>query len=556
MGSFVFKWPHPDADEVYVTGTFDDWGKTQKLEKVGDIWEKDVELPANDQKYLYKFVVNGEWVTDHEAPKEDDGHSNVNNVLTPENIKKKNTSTGAGPDAAFISSAHPDSTTADLAAKQPLEKTETSRSNVPGAFPETPMNEPESFGVAPIPASSGIGNPKADDVQNKSVEDSVTTSKEDYDNAGASQAAPEEQTFSAQPIPASSGIGNPQPGDVQANSVHDTVTTSKEDYEKSGSSAFPIAGGALAAVGAGAVGMGLMSKGEEKKNLIPESSLPMGDDAGKTLDASPHIQSAGPGSTTAGLVAGVPLEKKRQAMLIDPDDAPSGDVAPGVPETVKESIAESHQSPEAAGSKEAVKEKEAMEKELLNKVHSTDEAGEPAPTIAAATSETAPASPAVGDKTPGQSSTAAAAIADGAGEEGDIQAPKHTTLTEKTEADNTEYAPPHAAGTAPGVAPGAAAALSDGTEDPTLAEEPAVKMMNQNETGAAPAAETTKTEAPVAAPVSKETPTSATPAQSTPTTAPSSAASKPTETGSATSTPTKDQKKKHRVSTFFKKVFN
>ena len=47
-------------------------------------------------------------------------------------------------------------------------------SDVPGAFPETPANEPESFGVAPIPASSGVlGTLSSGDVQNKSVEDSV-----------------------------------------------------------------------------------------------------------------------------------------------------------------------------------------------------------------------------------------------------------------------------------------------------------------------------------------------------------------------------------------------
>ena len=114
---------------------------------------------------------------------------------------------------------------------------------------------------------------------------------------------------------------------------------------------------------------------------------------------------------------------------------------------MKESFAEAHQPPEAAGSEEAVKEKEAMEKELLQKVPSTDEARlSLLLRLAAATSETAPApteaSSAVADSAPGQSNTAAAAVADGAGEDGNIEAPKPTTSTEKTEADNTEYAPP------------------------------------------------------------------------------------------------------------------
>lgn len=44
---------HP-ATEVYVTGTFDDWKKSQKLEKVGDGFEKKVALPDASHKILYK----------------------------------------------------------------------------------------------------------------------------------------------------------------------------------------------------------------------------------------------------------------------------------------------------------------------------------------------------------------------------------------------------------------------------------------------------------------------------------------------------------------------
>jgi hypothetical protein len=44
---------HP-AQEVYVTGTFDDWSKSEKLEKVGDIFVKDVTLSSADEKIYYK----------------------------------------------------------------------------------------------------------------------------------------------------------------------------------------------------------------------------------------------------------------------------------------------------------------------------------------------------------------------------------------------------------------------------------------------------------------------------------------------------------------------
>lgn len=44
---------HP-ATEVYVTGTFDDWAKSVKLEKKGEIFEKLVDLPLATQKIYYK----------------------------------------------------------------------------------------------------------------------------------------------------------------------------------------------------------------------------------------------------------------------------------------------------------------------------------------------------------------------------------------------------------------------------------------------------------------------------------------------------------------------
>lgn len=39
---------------MYVTGTFDDWKKSTKLDKVGSAHEKTVELPKSDDKVWYK----------------------------------------------------------------------------------------------------------------------------------------------------------------------------------------------------------------------------------------------------------------------------------------------------------------------------------------------------------------------------------------------------------------------------------------------------------------------------------------------------------------------
>jgi Glycogen recognition site of AMP-activated protein kinase len=53
MGTFVFKWEHT-ASEVYVTGTFDDWSKSEKLIRTGDVFEKNVTLPSAAEKIYYK----------------------------------------------------------------------------------------------------------------------------------------------------------------------------------------------------------------------------------------------------------------------------------------------------------------------------------------------------------------------------------------------------------------------------------------------------------------------------------------------------------------------
>jgi hypothetical protein len=44
---------HP-AEEVYVTGTFDDWTKSVKLEKEGDVFQKTVDLKDASKKIYYK----------------------------------------------------------------------------------------------------------------------------------------------------------------------------------------------------------------------------------------------------------------------------------------------------------------------------------------------------------------------------------------------------------------------------------------------------------------------------------------------------------------------
>lgn len=240
----------------------------------------------------------------------------------------------------FISSAAPDSTSAELTKQAVQER----NGNLPGAFPQTPQTEdPEEFSVNPIPASSGFGNPV--------------------------QLRPGEKV--------------PDPSAVNENTVGSTVRTDKAAYDADASTHFPPQTNSTGQRGDTANDLTLPT---ESKNLIPESSLPMGDSNQGNVDPGYTIHSVGPPSTTAALAAGVPLESaKRQSQT-----EPSHDAVGEVPSVVRKSIAEAHEEPEAAGVHRTVEEKKDMEKELQQKVDVNQSSGEPAPTATAATMERAP----------------------------------------------------------------------------------------------------------------------------------------------------------------------
>lgn len=369
MGTFVFKWEHP-AQEVYVTGTFDDWSKSEKLEKVGDIFVKDVTLPSAAEKIYYKFVVDGNWVTDHTAPQENDASGNLNNVLTTERIVKHTPAT-----AGVMSTVTPSATTAELAKDVPLESNapleHTGSSDLPGAFPETPAaQEKDSFSVNPLPAFDGAVNPiklaPGEKVPEPSTltQNTVTSNvKDDPELVAADKAKGEsEPTFGVAPLPAFAGAVNPvkvapgeklpEPNTVTGNTINSNVTTDKESYEKSGGlgNAPVLPPVVTPQAEREQKGTGVLDLPPISKNLIPESSLPMGAAGAGAYDASPLIQSSGAGSTTAQLAGAVPLESAK------------------VPEVVTESQEEAGVPAEASAVPEEVKEKSAVEKELLGEV--------------------------------------------------------------------------------------------------------------------------------------------------------------------------------------------
>ncbi|KAG5303756.1 hypothetical protein I7I50_10624 [Histoplasma capsulatum G186AR] len=346
MATHTFQWPDPTASEVYVTGTFDNWSRSVKLERSANGFRKDVEVPSIGGKILYKFVVDGAWKIDPAALQEDDGHNNTNNVLLRQNIKKlpptddtpaqtstptpptkkeaaKTMSGGVTPEsttaalaagvpkesdkaretemgAPTISSVAPDSTTANLAKVVPQEN---SKDSAPGAFPVTP-GESEKLSVSPIPATEGIGNP----------------------------------------IHLEPGQAVPDPSTYTKNTISSTVRTDKEGYENA------------SATGAATI-------------------HPTNGTNGVT---APFIQSSAPISTTAALAGAVPLETTNSHAngSSEPEVAASN-----VPVTVKKSLDKAHKEPEAAGDPAVVQEKKEVERELLGSVEPAGSASTGAPAV-------------------------------------------------------------------------------------------------------------------------------------------------------------------------------
>ena len=337
------------ASEVFVTGTFDQWSKSVKLQKEGAVFQKSLDLPSTDQSYYYKFVVDGEWTTDKTAPTENDHLGNTNNVLRPDQIKP-HSHTSASPHSAIMSSVGPDSTTAALAGQVPLEKDKKQASDVdhmPGAFPaETPQNETRGFvghdrpelapgDIVPNYGSAGRSATKSGAPQAKSPKDG-------------------EQTFGVSPLPATAGADNPiktKPGEslpsstsyIPGKDISSQVKTDKESYERS--DAYPTSGSAMHD-SQGAFGVPPVTQ-----NMIPESSLPIGQPSSGSRNNSGHyMQSAGAGSSTAAMVGQVPLESR------------------GVPQIVSDSQHQANASPEPSKSPDTVMDKKEVEHEIKDKV--------------------------------------------------------------------------------------------------------------------------------------------------------------------------------------------
>ncbi|PHH67406.1 hypothetical protein CDD81_15 [Ophiocordyceps australis] len=287
MGSsHTFTWEH-EAEEAYVTGTFDDWSKSVKLEKHNGVFQKTVHLEDVSQKIYYKFVVDNSWTINQSSPHEPDTQGNVNNYLTPQDLAQP---------SPFISSVSPDATTVAMAGKKNKQKKQAAKasqdslgapaeataaaaaaaamagssagvaapaashpskegtstpSDLPGGFPVTPANEDKTFGVNPLPAAPGAVNPIQlapgekipDSAKSQGLNDNVKLDKASYEKSDAlpGAGASGDKTFGVSPLPAAPGAVNPiklAPGEkipdsARSQGINDNVKLDKDSYQRS-----------------------------------------------------------------------------------------------------------------------------------------------------------------------------------------------------------------------------------------------------------------------------------------------------------------------------------
>ncbi|KAK4065181.1 uncharacterized protein Triagg1_8620 [Trichoderma aggressivum f. europaeum] len=386
MGSYTFKWEHP-AEEVFVTGTFDNWTKSEQLAKEGDVFQKTVALKDASQKIYFKVgrelavVLRPPTIRcfcrcvfdallyaalfllslSHMPLAMALFSSSLNALFSPSldmiYLGVAETPHGA---SSVVCAGGCDATQRDANARGYVVDGNwtVNESSPKEADHEGNVNNfitPEDI-LKSDPAAAFISTVTPQSTTAKMASEQPVEKPEGVatpsDVPGGFPATPQtelDKPISVNPLPAAAGAVNPitlAPGEevpsVGIESTNEHIKLDKESYEKS--DALP---GVVAA-----------DLPPVTSNLIPESSLPV-----TAASEDVHINTVGgDGATTVGLAAQVPLEAK-------------------VPQVVKESQEKANAEPEAAAVPEEVEAKAKVEEELKEKVSEAPVTSEDKPIV-------------------------------------------------------------------------------------------------------------------------------------------------------------------------------
>ncbi|PCH41624.1 carbohydrate-binding module family 48 protein [Wolfiporia cocos MD-104 SS10] len=189
MHEVRFRWPHGNASDVIVTGSFDEWSRSLHLARSADgSFEGAARVPWGT-KVIYKFIVDGRWTTNESEPIENDDGGNPNNVhVVPEKL----------------TSAEEPKTMTETVAELADTAKETAVSMVEAIAPDTTTNPAPDAIESPAPAVNA-------DVEPASAAESapvpIATS-----SASASEPAQSEQSTPSDEITAEAILPHHAPG--------------------------------------------------------------------------------------------------------------------------------------------------------------------------------------------------------------------------------------------------------------------------------------------------------------------------------------------------------
>ncbi|KAF3918807.1 hypothetical protein AA313_de0210138 [Arthrobotrys entomopaga] len=457
-GTYTFKWSQP-GDEVFVTGSFDNWKQTEKLEKVADGTHMATVTLDLAEKITYKYVVDGAWKADPSQRVEQDISGNDNNYLLPEDINPLeepviSVPVVPVPDTVdesvtpFVSSVGPMSTTAALAAQVPLEpkaEKETEPEIQAEKVEEQPTEVPTVATISTVgPEATTAALAAEVPLEEKAAEPPIvpeatkTVVPEDLptpDPKSVPGFLPDtvDEVVGVHPLPASETPGNPihlEPNEpvppVTSASITDNVHLDEEHYNHPDASNLGVGATATAALTAvtEAISSAAASLPETARNLIPESVLPIvsggeaEDHTTATTETVPPVVTESQTKAevepeASGNPIAVEAKKEVEEELIEKTElaAPvvveSEPVHAEVPEVVRESQATAEAPLEASASPIAVEAKKEIEAELKTEVKPAEPIAE-VPTSSPSEPEAVPAVVAASIEKAGEPSEAVA----------------------------------------------------------------------------------------------------------------------------------------------------
>ncbi|KAF3932108.1 Zonadhesin [Dactylellina cionopaga] len=413
-GTYTFKWTSP-AEEVFVTGSFDNWTKSAKLVKAADGTHLDsVEVPLD--KVTYKFVVDGTWTVDPKQRVEKDASGNDNNYLTLEDISPNEEPTFHAPEpipdtaahdndvSPFLHSVGPTSTTAALAAAVPLEpKAERALEPEPEsvAVPDAKAEEPEEPVVATISsvgpeattAALAAQVPLEENVKEEPTVATISSVGPEATTAALAAEVPLEEKLKEEPIvpeatkalAAPEDLPTPDPKTVPG-FLPDTVDAEEPTFSVNPFPASETAGNPIhlepnepVPVPTGSV-TDNVKLDEESYNHPDASNLGVGATATAALAAVTGAITSAVGSVTGGsgehgttgggiteAIKNLIPESALPIIMRKPEEDHTTATTETVPPVVTESQTKAEVEPEASAYPEAVEHKKEVEEQLIEK---------------------------------------------------------------------------------------------------------------------------------------------------------------------------------------------